>query len=156
MDMTLIDDGLYVGGALDIKAELIGSRGHFLDFLPDGIDAILNLREEYQDATGNRLPYAYMWLPIPDAAPAPDLKWLALAVRFIENMVIHNKSVLVHCAAGRSRSPFVAVAYLMKKLKLPAAQTIALVASKQQIDPNPAFVQRLLEWEQTLRSPLNE
>jgi atypical dual specificity phosphatase len=59
--------------------------------------------------------------------------------------------ILVHCMAGRSRSPTVVVAYLMKKrnMNLKAALGQVLRARPQAV-PNAGFLEQLKEMEQEL------
>jgi hypothetical protein len=65
---TEIEDGLAMGG--------------FLDRLPPGTDAVLNLcenRDEYESAAP-----VHQWEAIQDAAPAPSIEWLRQRVAFVD------------------------------------------------------------------------
>ena len=130
---TLIRDGLYLGGY--VKAP------------PRGTKAVLNLCELAD-------PYkveAHVWESIKDTTPAPSIDWLKKQVKFIDDQRQAGKTVYVHCRNGVSRSGMVVVAYVMYKDKLPRDKALALVRTKRAITrPNPAFMERLAEWERVL------
>lgn len=75
-----------------------------------------------------------------------------VATRFIhEEMAKPNGRVLVHCAAGVSRSATICIAYLMRYQHLTLAAAYAVVLEARCIiDPNPGFMEQLREWENTL------
>lgn len=131
---SLIEEGLYMGGAVD-KA-------------PPGTRAVLNLCQ-FED------PYrceVHVWQPIPDRAPAPDLDWLRKQVAFVDAQRKAGRTVYVHCRAGISRSGMVTVAYLMQEHDWTRDKALEFVRSKRPMTrPHPAFLERLLDWERTLR-----
>jgi hypothetical protein len=131
---TEIEGGLYVGG--DEKAP------------PFGTTAVLNLCEQDD-------PYraeVYRWEPIPDnAASLPDPGWLRRMVVFIDENLQAGRTTYVHCRNGVSRSGMVVVAYEMFKHHWTRDEALEFVRSKRpMVRPNPAFMERLLEWERDL------
>jgi len=134
-DWSLIKDGLYMGGHVEEP--------------PPGTGAVLNLcphQDPYEAATP-------IWEPIPDSEPAPSVEWLREKVDFIERQRRAGVTVYVHCRAGVSRSGMVVTAYEMFKSQRGVDDALAFVRSKRPVtQPNPAFLQRLGEWEQTLKS----
>ena len=66
--------------------------------------------------------------------PGNELSQIAMAVGALEFLTEHSSPVLVHCHAGRSRSPLVVAAYLMKTQGLTARQAIDFIASKREIN----------------------
>ena len=60
--------------------------------------------------------------------------------------------MFVHCAAGLSRGAMVTTAYLMARDGCSRDEALARVRAKRpSINPNPAFMQLLLEWQETLK-----
>jgi hypothetical protein len=130
-----IEDDLFMGG--------------FVDSPPPGTRAVLNLCEQED-------PYqaeVHRWDPIPDGSPAPELEWLRRQAEFVDRQRRAGLPVYVHCAAGISRSGLVVVAYLMQRDGLTRDQALAYVrARRPRVNPNPAFMALLLEWEAELRT----
>jgi hypothetical protein len=131
---SLIEDGMYLGGAVARP--------------PPGTQAVLNLSDKED-------PYqvvVYRAKPIRDAAPAPSLDWLADAVEFLDSQRRAGRTTFVHCRNGVSRSGMVVTAYVMFKHNWPRDRALAFVRSKRpQTRPNPAFMERLAEWERFLQ-----
>jgi hypothetical protein len=131
---TLIEDGLYVGASVHDP--------------PPGTKAVLNLCDR-------RDPYqvdAALWEPIPDGGKAPDLEWLRRVVKFVGDQRQAGAVVYVHCAAGVSRSGFVATAFVMAEHGWSRDRALGFVrARRPQVRPNPYFLKRLAEWEQALQ-----
>ncbi|MCE9530465.1 MAG: dual specificity protein phosphatase family protein, partial [Planctomycetes bacterium] len=129
-----IEDGLYLGGSVKKP--------------PPGTKAVLNLCE----AEDSYHAEIHSWEPIPDAAPAPSLKWLRKRVEFVDEQQRANRQTYVHCHGGISRAPMVVTAYYMYKNKWSRDEALAFVRSKRDIiGPNPAFMDLLLEWEKELK-----
>jgi hypothetical protein len=62
-----------------------------------------------------------------------------------------RKNVLVHCAAGISRSCTIAIAYLMREYRLTANEGLALVRnSRPFVCPNQGFANQLMAYEKEL------
>jgi hypothetical protein len=130
---TLVDDGLYLGG--------------FVAEPPPGTRAVLNLRETAD-------PYrceTHVWEPIADAEPAPDLDWLRRQVAFLDARARDGMTTYVHCRNGISRSGMVVTAYEMQKRGWSRDEALAFVRlTRPGVRPNPAFMDRLAEWERHL------
>jgi Dual specificity phosphatase, catalytic domain len=130
---SLIEPHLYMGG--DVTTP------------PRGTSAVLNLSESddaYRCAT-------HRWEPIRDAAPVPDLAWLRRQVEFIDSERTSGRTVYVHCRNGVSRSGMVVAAYLMFEHHWTRDDALAFARTRRPIvRPNPAFMERLTEWEAEL------
>jgi hypothetical protein len=131
---ALIEEGLYLGGRVRRP--------------PPGATAVLNLCRQED-------PYrvaVQRWEPIADAAPAPDLRWLRDMVAFLDARRREGRTTFVHCRNGVSRSGMVVTAYVMFKHGLGRDEALARVRSGRPLTrPNPAFLERLAEWEQALQ-----
>jgi hypothetical protein len=131
---SLIEDGLYMGG--------------YVDGPPPGTGAVLNLCEIDDPYRAN----THAWEPIRDTGPAPDLAWLRRMVEFVDARRRAGDTTYVHCRNGVSRSGMVVTAYFMQRNNWSCDQALAFVRSKRAITrPNPAFMERLLEWELVLK-----
>ena len=127
---TRIEDGLYQGGSVDAP--------------PRRTRAVLNLCEAADTYTSE----VHVWEPIRDAEPAPSLEWLRQQVEWIDTHRQAGKVVFVHCRNGVSRSGMVVVAYLMFKNRWSRDSALEFVRARRPIArPNPAFMERLTEWE---------
>ncbi len=127
---SLIEEGLYMGGLVSQP--------------PPGTTAVLNL-------CGREDPYRcenHVWNAIEDAAPAPSIEWLQRQVEFVDARRKAGDTVYVHCHAGISRSGMVVIAYEMYKNRWTREEALKFVRSKRPVThPNPAFWDRLREWE---------
>jgi Dual specificity phosphatase, catalytic domain len=127
---SLIEEGLYMGGLVSKP--------------PPGTTAVLNL-------CGREDPYQckmHVWSAIEDAAPAPSIEWLQRQVEFVDARRKAGDTVYVHCHAGISRSGMVVIAYEMYKNRWTRDEALKFVRSKRPVTrPNPAFWDRLREWE---------
>ena len=56
----------------------------------------------------------FLRIPVNDGHAAKILPFFDVAYRFIEKCRKANCNVLIHCLAGISRSPTLAIAYLMR------------------------------------------
>merc|ERR1719411_1483852 len=75
------------------------------------------------------------------------------AFEFIDLAKSNSSGVLVHCQAGISRSPTIAVAYLMKFYPMAMSDSYKFVKVKRSIiSPNLNFMGQLWEFEQGLRA----
>jgi hypothetical protein len=131
---ALIEEGLYMGGKVAAP--------------PPGTRAVLNLCERED-------PYraeSYVWEAIPDTAPGPDLDWLRRQAEWVAARRQAGQTTFVHCLNGVSRSALVVTAYLMWKNHWGRDEALRFVRTKRpEARPNPAFLERLGEWERVLQ-----
>ena len=107
-----------------------------------GIETIITLREiplpakwfdnsqianEKKDRADNKSSQIgkmnYLHLYVEDYK-VPPIQKIDSTVKFIENEIKLNRSVMVHCAAGKGRTGTILAAYLLKKENLTAEQAI--------------------------------
>lgn len=95
---------LHVGGQYTAKGwPLLQERG---------ITAVVNLRDEFDDAQAGIAPPAYLYLPTVDNTP-PSVIDLCRGILFIENEIASGGRVYVHCMLGVGRSVTLVAAYLV-------------------------------------------
>ena len=134
IESSLIEPGLYLGA--------------YVREPPPSTTAVLNLCETEDTFT---CPVS-RWEPIRDAAPAPDLDWLRRQVEFIADQRKADGIVFVHCRQGVSRGGMVIVAYLMHEHHWGRDEALEYARTKRPlVRPNPAFMDRLEEWENQLK-----
>ncbi|XP_014292388.1 dual specificity protein phosphatase 10 isoform X2 [Halyomorpha halys] len=134
---------LYVGNARDA-----GDTSLLRDL---GVSKVLNVT--LQSTGPEPSGIAYRQLPASDSGQQNIKQYFEEAFSFIEEARKSNCAVLVHCQAGVSRSPTIAIAYIMKHRGLSMIEAYKLVkAARSIISPNLNFMGQLLELEQCLRS----
>ncbi|XP_035470331.2 dual specificity protein phosphatase 16 [Scophthalmus maximus] len=93
----------------------------------------------------------YLRIPIDDSLRDDLLPWIPQALRFIDAAMSSGASVLVHCAAGVSRSPALAVAYIMYSLGMDLDRAYRFVKERRpSISPNFNFLGQLQLFQGTL------
>jgi hypothetical protein len=123
-----------------------------LTHVPPGIDCVVNLamgdEPAFRHPAGSFV--GYLHAPVSDG-PFRGLPWLRSVVAAVNGWRRNGWAVLVHCAAGVSRSSLVTCACLMEDRRLSAADALALVrAQHPQAQPNPNFLRALREYETSL------
>lgn len=77
-----------------------------------GITAVVNMREESDDAQRGLELDHYLWLPTTDdTSPTPED--LERGAEFVRHHIAEGHGVYIHCAAGVGRAPLMAAAYLV-------------------------------------------
>ncbi len=82
---------------------------------------------------------AYLWLPIKDGNVEAFSKIIDEAVSFIEENISKQRSTLVHCAAGSSRSVAVVLFFLCKKTPPNSEHDLRALFIKIKQNHPPAF-----------------
>ena len=116
-----------------------------------GISAVVNMREESDEAAHNATPEHYLWLPTPDDTP-PTLSDLERGATFIAEQRAAGHGVYIHCAAGVGRAPLMGAAYLVTTGLNPAEAWAAIAAGRPFIRPTPPQIAALAAFAQHLRS----
>jgi hypothetical protein len=127
---SIIEEGLYLGSAVNEP--------------PVGTKAVVNL-------CGRKDTYevdAVLWEPIFEGGDEPDLCWLRRVVEFITEQRNAGRPIYVHCLAGMNRSGAAVTAYLMHEHGWSRDAALAYVQKKRPVvQPNPALLRLLAEWE---------
>ncbi|XP_053708333.1 dual specificity protein phosphatase 8 [Synchiropus splendidus] len=139
--LSIILPRLYLGAESDVTQEQLASLG---------ISYVLNVSRS--SPRPSFLPNSkYLRIPIDDSLWADLLPWIPQAFSFIDAAMSSGASVLVHCAAGISRSPALAVAYIMYSLGLDLDQAYRFVKERRpSISPNFNFLGQLQHFQGTL------
>jgi len=96
--------------------------------------------------------YTYKVLQVGDKETEDLSSHFDSTFEFIHNGIQSGGAVLVHCAAGVSRSATVVSAYVMRDQKMKADEAISFVKSKRlQINPNRGFLEQLKIYEGKLK-----
>lgn len=93
----------------------------------------------------------FLRISVNDGHAAKIRPFFDVAYRFIEKCRKANTKVLIHCLAGISRSPTLAIAYLMKNMNLRSDDAYKFVKERRQtISPNFNFLGQLYEYDKIL------
>lgn len=99
-----ISPSLFLGGQHAVRGL------HQLEQL--GVTAVVNLRDEFDDAAAEIAPDRYLYLPVVDDTP-PTIEQLCRGVEFIRQELRDGGRVYVHCMLGVGRSATLVAAYLV-------------------------------------------
>lgn len=121
--MNRIDKHLFIGNVDDAESAK-----------PDKIDAILNVAEEQDYKAHEGIEYHKVGLTDDANNSCASIQ---KAVDTLAGLVSKGKTVLLHCAAGRSRAPSVAAMYYHQKHGHTMNSAIQAIKDKRDIvDPN--------------------
>jgi protein-tyrosine phosphatase len=118
---------------------------------PLNITAIVNAApsmapNKFEDETN----FTYLTVPIADSSETNIKAYFNLTNKFIDKY-IKERGVLVHCAAGISRSATIIIAYVMYNLKMKSEDAFRFVNERHPIAyPNFGFCLQLIEYEKEL------
>ncbi|KAF0697418.1 Aste57867_11898 [Aphanomyces stellatus] len=134
-----VTDFLFVGGAV------VASQRDVLE--AHGITHIINCAAT---VTPNYFPHVfdYYHLRLRDHVTQDIHQHFYNIFQFIDAARERHGKVFIHCVKGISRSPTMAIAYLMAREHLGLHPALDLVrASRPVIDPNAGFILQLNEWD---------
>ena len=111
-----------------------------LSFLKDKkIKVIINCSKQipnFFESQKEQLNLEYYRLPVDDSLLDEDIKDMEILlpkfVNIINNALLENKPVLVHCYAGRQRSACLIAAYLIYKYKYSLDEVYKFILSKRE------------------------
>ncbi|ETV97505.1 hypothetical protein, variant 1 [Aphanomyces invadans] len=138
-----VTDFLFVGGAS------VASQRDVLE--QHGITHVINCAAS---VTPNYFPHVfdYYRLRLRDHATQDIHQHFYSIFQFIDMARSRRGKVFIHCVKGISRSPAMAIAYLMAREQLGLYPALELVrSSRPVIDPNAGFIFQLNEWDSLRR-----
>jgi len=114
-----------------------------------GITHILTVASDLEPEFPKR--YHYKIVKLDDSNEDDLSKHFDTCFRFIDK-AIKRGAILVHCHAGFSRSPSIAIGYLMSREHMSFEDAFAHVKSKDSmVEPNDGFIQQLKDLGQNLK-----
>ncbi|CAI4229622.1 unnamed protein product [Auanema sp. JU1783] len=115
------------------------------------ITHVLNLSIACPRAASIILEENFMRIPVNDNYQEKLSPFFDEAYNFLERVRKSKANVLIHCLAGISRSPTVAISYIMKHKRMSSDEAYRFVKERRPtISPNFNFMGQLLEYEQQL------
>ena len=151
--MHLIEEGLYLGSidaARDRELLKQNNITRVLSLLDSFPDSKPSGNSEYDEDCYYYLrpfdsSFDHLKLTIQDSYTSNLIQHLPAALKFISDSQKAQKNILVHCAAGISRSSSVVIAYIMVKYSLSLQEGIHIVKDKRRcICPNDGFKRQLM------------
>ena len=142
---SLIEEGLYLGDTTDATSERVIKEL--------GIGAVINCTTKEPFGTFKDVPRIVEQIRIPVIdRPGEDVAvYFAEVAATIARLLGEGKKVLVHCAAGISRSPTFVAAYLMKSRSIGMMDALSIIATaRSKIEPNIGFIGQLHAFELSL------
>jgi protein-tyrosine phosphatase len=116
-----------------------------------GIKSIVNATQELDNVFEKDPEYTYFRATLRDVPEQQISSYFMPVIEFIDTEITKGKSVLVHCAAGVSRSASLIIAYIMKSRKLSLKEAFTYVNDRRPIiDPNIGFFKQLSDFETSL------
>jgi predicted protein tyrosine phosphatase len=141
-----IVEGIWLGEASDAM-DIDTLKKH-------GVDSVINCAEKHTLTCAEYYPngWRYLGLDCDDTASYDIIgKHLNEFTDFMDECVVNNHKVLVHCVAGINRSATLLIAYLVRRRGMSLIDAISLCHAKRPIIlTNEAFVMSLIEWSERL------
>ena len=137
-DIDEITDKLYLGDLLGaFNVEKLKSLG-----IKKVLSVIIGTFSKYKES--DNIIQKTIWVN--------DVPWQNIIKYFGEclNFIKGDDKVLVHCAAGVSRSASIVIAYIMWDKKMSFEEAFEFVESKRKIGPNNGFIEQLKLFEKEL------
>lgn len=134
--ISMINEGLYLGN--------FGDSMNLDNLKKLGITHIVNI-----SGLNNTYPedFEYLRIYIEDDESKNIAAHFGKSNRFIYNAIAKGGKVLVHCIEGKSRSPAIVVAFLMRKKKMNFSDAYFLVKKERpMIEINQGFLKQLKEY----------
>ena len=155
-DFSGIKDGIFIGNAYSVIGNYATKEEDLLDALHIKVVISALTEDEYEDymiASEDFPGITWHRLVIDDDQDERISEHFFTVYNIISKALSENKNVIVHCAAGMSRSPSLVIAYLMIENRWCYEEAYNYVKSRRPIvEPNIGFVKQLKALEYKLKS----
>jgi atypical dual specificity phosphatase len=143
----IVSDSLYLSGCGPVTCDNVESLGI------TAIVCALSEAEERRMMAERNLPESIKkhYVRLVDTDSSDISAHFDRAGQFIEDEISSGGKVLVHCAAGISRSSTLVLAYLMRHRAYDLRKAFSLVKSQRRVvRPNNGFFQNLIDYERSI------
>ena len=155
-DYSLINNGIFIGNAHSVIGNYATKDADILEERNIKVVISALTEEEYEDYMIAKEDFPNIeWhrLVIDDDEDERISEYFFSVHKIISNALTHNKNIIVHCAAGMSRSPTLVIAYFMIENRWSYEEAINFVRKRRPIvEPNIGFVKQLKSLEFKLKT----
>jgi protein-tyrosine phosphatase len=154
-DYSIIKNGIFIGNVHSVIGNYSTNDDDILSEINIKVVISALTEEEYEDyMIGEQDFHNIEWirLVIDDDKDEKISQYFFEVHNIINKALVENKNVIVHCAAGISRSSSLVIAYLMIENRWSYEEAYNYVKSKRSIiNPNIGFVKQLKALEYRLK-----
>ena len=154
-DYSIIKNGIFIGNVHSVIGNYSTNDDDILSEINIKVVISALTEEEYEDyMIGDQDFHNIEWirLVIDDDKDEKISQYFFEVHNIINKALVENKNVIVHCAAGISRSSSLVIAYLMIENRWLYEEAYNYVKSKRSIiNPNIGFVKQLKALEYRLK-----
>ncbi|KAI5291389.1 tyrosine protein phosphatase yvh1 [Ascosphaera atra] len=132
------DEKLYIGGLFALRNKI--------SLEACNITHIVSVMKESPHDERTLIKFRTYHVPVDDMSDEDILQHIPGAIKFIEDGLKAGGGVLVHCAAGKSRSATICIAYLLSRQggALSPAEALQMVRKTRPLcEPNEGFMEQL-------------
>lgn len=153
-DYSYICDGIYIGDVYSVIGNYVTREPDIL--AGEDIQVVISAltEEEYEDFMISSEDFADQeWhrFVLDDDIHAPITSHITEAYEIIAKALREHKRILVHCAAGISRSPSLVIGYFMRARNWSYDQAYEHVKrARKRVAPNIGFESQLQQWSKSI------
>ncbi len=126
-DYSQITDNIFIGSDL-CKGNVCPIHGKEFETL--GILVEINLSVEKKEIPPDGIDI-YSWIPVADHYP-PTFDQFNIGTAIINEAIILNKNIYVHCRSGHGRSPTMVASYFIRYKGYSVVDAISFVKAKRE------------------------
>ena len=134
-------------GDMDAASDIPFLKKHNIKAIVTARGPLSHKREHYHQHGIN-----VFHIPVADDQMVNIGKYFPVVFSFVEREIQKGHGVLIHCAAGISRSVTLTLSYLIRKYNMSTKEAIEyLTKLRPCINPNPGFLNQLVAYENLLK-----